>query len=64
MLNIKDFAVSFRTRKGEVEAVRGISFDLAEGETLGSRRRKRLGQIRDVLCADAHSGCRRTHQGG
>lgn len=35
MLSIKDFAVSFRTRKGEVEAVRGISFDLAEGETLG-----------------------------
>jgi ABC-type lipoprotein export system ATPase subunit len=35
MLSIKDLAVSFRTRRGEVEAVRGISFDLAKGETLG-----------------------------
>lgn len=35
MLSIKDLAVSFSTRKGEVEAVRGISFDLAKGETLG-----------------------------
>jgi len=35
MLQITDLAVSFRTRKGEVQAVRGISFDLAAGETLG-----------------------------
>ncbi|MEM6382284.1 MAG: ABC transporter ATP-binding protein [Pseudomonadota bacterium] len=35
MLSIKDLAVSFTTRKGEVDAVRGISFDLGKGETLG-----------------------------
>jgi peptide/nickel transport system ATP-binding protein len=35
MLSISDFAVSFHTRRGEVQAVRGISLDLAEGETLG-----------------------------
>ncbi len=35
MLSISDFAVSFRTRRGEVQAVRGISLDLSEGETLG-----------------------------
>jgi peptide/nickel transport system ATP-binding protein len=35
MLSIKDLAVSFSTRKGEVDAVRGISFELAKGETLG-----------------------------
>jgi peptide/nickel transport system ATP-binding protein len=35
MLAIKDLAVSFTTRRGEVRAVRGISFDLAKGETLG-----------------------------
>lgn len=35
MLSISDFAVSFRTRRGEVQAVRGISFDVAKGETLG-----------------------------
>ncbi len=35
MLSIRDFAVSFRTRRGEVQAVRGISLDLGSGETLG-----------------------------
>ena len=35
MLTVNDFAVSFRTRRGEVDAVCGISFDLADGETLG-----------------------------
>lgn len=35
MLSVKDLAVSFTTRKGEVDAVRGISFELAKGETLG-----------------------------
>jgi len=35
MLSITDLAVTFRTRKGPVEAVRGISFDVARGETLG-----------------------------
>jgi len=35
MLSIKDLEVSFSTRKGEVTAVKGISFDLAKGERLG-----------------------------
>lgn len=35
MLSIKDLAVGFRTRRGEVQAVRGISLELAKGETLG-----------------------------
>lgn len=35
MLSIKDLSVSFRTRKGEVNAVRGVSFEVAKGETLG-----------------------------
>lgn len=35
MLSVKDLAVSFQTRRGPVEAVRGISFDLAKGEILG-----------------------------
>jgi peptide/nickel transport system ATP-binding protein len=35
MLSIKDLSVAFQTRKGEVSAVRGISFDVAKGETLG-----------------------------
>ncbi|MEE3100478.1 MAG: ABC transporter ATP-binding protein, partial [Pseudomonadota bacterium] len=35
MLSIKDLAVAFRTRRGEVNAVRGVSFEVGEGETLG-----------------------------
>lgn len=35
MLSIKDLQVAFRTRRGEVNAVKGISFDLAKGERLG-----------------------------
>ena len=35
MLNVSDLGVSFQTRRGEVNAVRGISFELAQGEILG-----------------------------
>ncbi|MEM9432609.1 MAG: ABC transporter ATP-binding protein [Pseudomonadota bacterium] len=35
MLTIKDLSVAFKTRKGEVNAVRGISLDVGKGETLG-----------------------------
>ena len=35
MLSIKDLAVTFKTRRGDVDAVKGVSFDLDKGETLG-----------------------------
>ncbi|MEM6888984.1 MAG: ABC transporter ATP-binding protein [Pseudomonadota bacterium] len=35
MLSIKDLSVAFRTRKGEVNAVRGITLHVDKGETLG-----------------------------
>lgn len=35
MLSVRDLSVAFTTRKGQVDAVRGISFDLAPGEVLG-----------------------------
>ena len=34
ILQVKDLQVSFRTYAGEVQAVRGVSFDLRRGETL------------------------------
>jgi oligopeptide transport system ATP-binding protein len=35
ILSVKDLVVSFHTYAGEVQAVRGVSFDLCCGETLG-----------------------------
>ena len=35
MLKVRDLAVSFRTRRGTVDAVRGVSFEVAKGEILG-----------------------------
>ena len=35
MLTIRNLCVSFNTRKGVVDAVRDVSLDVAEGETLG-----------------------------
>ncbi|QUH28604.1 ABC transporter ATP-binding protein [Vallitalea guaymasensis] len=34
ILEVKDLEISFRTHAGDVQAVRGISFDLFKGETL------------------------------
>ena len=35
MLNVNDLAVAFQTRRGRVDAVRGITFELAKSEILG-----------------------------
>ncbi|KGJ71629.1 ABC transporter ATP-binding protein, partial [Cryobacterium roopkundense] len=34
LLRVRNLAVSFRTTAGEVDAVRGVSFDIPQGETL------------------------------
>jgi len=34
LLSVEDLRVSFRTQEGTIEALRGISFDIAKGETL------------------------------
>ncbi len=35
LLKVRDLTVTFRRRKGSVQAVSGVSFDVARGETLG-----------------------------
>ena len=45
VLELKDLAVSFRTPKGEVEAVRGVDLTVNEGE---------------ILCLVGESGCGKT----
>lgn len=35
ILSVKNLAVSYKTRKGDVEAVRDVSFDIFQGENLG-----------------------------
>jgi len=35
ILSVKDLAVSYKTRKGEVDAVRDVTFDIQRGENLG-----------------------------
>jgi len=34
LLKVENFSISYRTRKGDVEAVNNVSFDLKKGETL------------------------------
>lgn len=34
LLEVKDLAISFKTREGEVQAIRGVSFHVNKGETL------------------------------
>lgn len=34
ILEVKDLNISFHTFGGEVQAIRGVSFDLMKGETL------------------------------
>ncbi len=35
LLEVKDLRINFSTEEGEIEAIKGISFDLFRGETLG-----------------------------
>jgi len=49
LLEVKDLRTQFQTRNGLVHAVNGISFDLAEGETLGIVGESGCGKTVSVL---------------
>src|SRR5205823_8026744 len=34
LLSVRDLAIEYRSRRGPVQAVRGVSFDVADGETV------------------------------
>ena len=35
VLEVEDLTIAYETRKGDVEAVRGASFQVREGQTVG-----------------------------
>ena len=47
ILEVKNLTISFRTNNGAVRAVRDISFNLNEGETLGIVDRAYIGHMDD-----------------
>ena len=63
LLRVRDLAVSFRTRDADVEAVRGVDFELAPGETLGivgesgSGKSVSVQAMMRILDAGGHISC-------
>ena len=41
ILKVEDLKTSFMTSSGEVQAVRGVSFEVHKGEILGIRQRQK-----------------------
>ena len=59
MLQVKDLAISFFTKAGEIQAVRGISYELGRGEVLGI-----VGESGSGKSVSSHAILRLTPPGG
>ena len=44
-LDVEDLRISYRTLRGDVKAVDGVSFSIADGEIMGLGRRVRLREV-------------------
>ena len=64
VLTVRGLTVAFETNDGRVEAVRGVDFDVARGETGGDRGGIGLGQEPIHDGDDGAAGVERPRHGG